>query len=51
MNHAFLVDGIRTPIGNLGGSLSARAPMISPPMRSVRFSRVIHRSILPRSPM
>ena len=21
MNHAFLVDGIRTPIGNLGGSL------------------------------
>jgi len=23
MNHAFLVDGIRTPIGNLGGSLSA----------------------------
>lgn len=23
MNHAFLVDGIRTPIGNLGGSLRA----------------------------
>ena len=48
MTHAFILDGVRSAVGNIGGSSARCVPTTSPRTSSRRCSRGIRRSIAAR---